>query len=364
MHISVNTFEGSSPHTRGALPSRELFSLAVRIIPAYAGSTAGRGSSIVAVGDHPRIRGEHLIDRAREKNVTGSSPHTRGARPGPGRGRGRGRIIPAYAGSTPGRSACRSTGWDHPRIRGEHPAGRPLHVSIAGSSPHTRGARPRPATVARRGRIIPAYAGSTTLARNAAGKAPDHPRIRGEHHRLGCAGDFGRGSSPHTRGARRRHGSGIRLERIIPAYAGSTRPTGPAIRPLPDHPRIRGEHERVRDVRGARAGSSPHTRGAPSNDSDYPERQWIIPAYAGSTPRCTNARSSRRDHPRIRGEHDPGCLRPGVSGGSSPHTRGAPGGFSEACSDARIIPAYAGSTALRYLGSTTRRDHPRIRGEH
>ena len=30
---------GSSPHTRGALPSRELFSLAVRIIPAYAGST-------------------------------------------------------------------------------------------------------------------------------------------------------------------------------------------------------------------------------------------------------------------------------------------------------------------------------------
>ena len=213
------------------------------------------------------------------------------------------------------------------------------------------------------------------------------------------------GSSPHTRGARDPQGRPSALHRIIPAYAGSTG-VGLVISAIPpDHPRIRGEHERVRDVRGARAGSSPHTRGAPSNDSDYPERQWIIPAYAGSTPRCTNARSSRRDHPRIRGEHDPGCLRPGVSGGSSPHTRGAPGGFSEACSDARIIPAYAGSTLRHrcllsrlvgssphtrgahtvlldriplariipaYAGSTSpgtgsaapETDHPRIRGEH
>ena len=153
--------------------------------------------------------------------------------------------------------------------------------------------------------IIPAYAGSTAdyFVDNCAdyGSSPhtrgapalrlnqtacigDHPRIRGEHvparHPLGC------------------------LRGIIPAYAGSTQGTSARRQPL--------------------VGSSPHTRGAPA-----------------STCRTT---TSRRDHPRIRGEHRPerdgGAGHPGIipayagstfsvfaiqksASGSSPHTRGA-----------------------------------------
>ena len=71
----------------------------------------------------------------------------------------------------------------------------------AGSSPHTRGAPDRHRWKIPTKRIIPAYAGSTLPGAPVDVVDQDHPRIRGEHHRLGCAGDFGRGSSPHTRGA-------------------------------------------------------------------------------------------------------------------------------------------------------------------
>ena len=51
------------------------------------------------------------------------------------------RIIPAYAGSTRTRKPSWATCWDHPRIRGEHLRDRPVDVGLKGSSPHTRGAR-------------------------------------------------------------------------------------------------------------------------------------------------------------------------------------------------------------------------------
>ena len=159
----VNSFGGSSPHTRGARLVREGAVTPVRIIPAYAGST--------------------LDDIGPEAREEGSSPHTRGARcPRPSR-----------------RRASR----DHPRIRGEHPA--PV--------PPARSAR----------RIIPAYAGSThgqgRSLSCSGGSSPhtrgaprtqgkrlegfeDHPRIRGEHDAA--------------------HEAVSLMTRIIPAYAGST----------------------------------------------------------------------------------------------------------------------------------------------
>ena len=92
------------------------------------------------------------------------------------------------------------------------------------------------------------------------------------------------GSSPHTRGALYRVGA-------IPKIGE-------------DHPRIRGEHRWTK------------------RDMDRLYR--IIPAYAGSTS-CARMNSS-------------------VFAGSSPHTRGAP--------------------VSRSTSTASRRDHPRIRGEH
>ena len=283
--------------------------------------------------------------------LTGSSPHTRGARG-----------VLCLSPGTPG---------DHPRIRGEHPASAfavtpPVWIIPAyagstllfiscvrvneGSSPHTRGAR------------------FDAEARRA--QDGDHPRIRGEHRYL------------FVRFGRRRG--------IIPAYAGSTyaetgapedavgsspHTRGALLcnakkRPRPrDHPRIRGEHVHVHAIVAAVGGIIPAYAGS-TRAGSQPRcgRQGIIPAYAGSTsqgilisPACDGSSPHTRgarytidskedippDHPRIRGEHAVRVLdsdarrgiipayagstpdmdvKPRRSMGSSPHTRGALGG--------------------------------------
>ena len=249
MHISVNTFEGSSPHTRGA-PDRggQVFRV-VGIIPAYAGSTPKLPAPEALVADHPRIRGEHGSRSAPPPGRRGSSPHTRGAHQrAPVCARHQG-IIPAYAGSTSPSVSSSSIKADHPRIRGEHLGGCLSGSQIRGSSPHTRGARPVGRHVAAADGIIPAYAGSTMASYRLDLMTQDHPRRRGEHPRAPVTTVHGAGSSPHTRGA--------------PAAAS---PRAMAI-----------------------SGSSPHTRGALCLHRRHRTRRRIIPAYAGSTRESTSS---------------------------------------------------------------------------
>ena len=175
------------------------------------------------VPDHPRIRGEHPQTGLRPCGTVGSSPHTRGAHVGERVEDRPGRIIPAYAGSTPGAPSTSQAPGDHPRIRGEHRLRQARPPGAEGSSPHTRGAQ----ALDRRGllfvRIIPAYAGSTPSTSGQIGGDADHPRIRGEHPIAAKPDNLVMGSSPHTRGAHRLSLHELALERIIPAYAGSTR---------------------------------------------------------------------------------------------------------------------------------------------
>ena len=329
-----STLQGSSRHPRWE-----------RIIPAYAGSTGCCGSSRIGITDHPRIRGEHIFITSLQCLLhwiipayagstaptdleglvgQGSSPHTRGALSEIDRTIDINRIIPAYAGSTIPAAARRWPSTDHPRIRGEHGHRPGLPPILAGSSPHTRGARGRGGRRRARAGIIPAYAGSTRFIEDDSEEDEDHPRIRGEHDVICMGWATGPGSSPHTRGARPNTG------------AWAMRST--------DHPRIRGEHFSSSLALGGCPGSSPHTRGAPMPLFLFIGVIRIIPAYAGSTLRRTLTQAMPRDHPRIRGEHgDVGheCLE-GV--GSSPHTRGAPVDVALADLKGRIIPAYAGST--------------------
>ena len=111
-----------------------------RIIPAYAGSTLPWGWVTGRPGDHPRVCGEHPQVKSMVKGEQGSSPRMRGARPGSRVGRHRGRIIPAYAGST------------SPHL---------LEAWQTGSSPRMRGALVQFVVVRHDFGIIPAYAGST-----------------------------------------------------------------------------------------------------------------------------------------------------------------------------------------------------------
>ena len=197
-------------------------------------------------------------------------------------------------------------------------------ISSGGSSPHTRGAHLVLPFRAGDYGIIPAYAGSTFDNEFLCGPGTDHPRIRGEHDGSEIVVVEGLGSSPHTRGARRRSAAPRTRIRIIPAYAGSTSATHTSSRSWTDHPRIRGEHRQ-------RPAHAEHDHG-------------IIPAYAGSTMLKFMPVRAAADHPRIRGEHTEGSRHLRRLLGSSPHTRGARHESRQGGVGAGIIPAYAGST--------------------
>ena len=376
---------GSSPHTRGAHDTAKAESRQSGIIPAYAGSTVRTSRKLIDLADHPRIRGEHSGAARSSWRRRGSSPHTRGARPVRPRPGGAARIIPAYAGSTqegvcsitctpgssphtrgapPGRPSTARIQRDHPRIRGEHVTPSSLRPSPSGSSPHTRGARHAEHAFDRRDGIIPAYAGSTHCRCQFPASHRDHPRIRGEHRKYQQDKAWRSGSSPHTRGARRRRRTIGTFRRIIPAYAGSTTQQQTVRLDIPDHPRIRGEHQHDVETSSSHTGSSPHTRGAlPSVEAGAADL-GIIPAYAGSTSRAPASCRRSWDHPRIRGEHVWAFLASVLMLGSSPHTRGARVENRPGLRRGRIIPAYAGSTVSAGRGRVGASDHPRIRGEH
>ena len=153
---------GSSPLTRGApkcplrRPSRW------GLIPAYAGSTYSAYSVAVHVGAHPRLRGEHHEVLTVRYRHLGSSPLTRGALLRFFTGLPLLGLIPAYAGSTFFYSRCCFLRRAHPRLRGEHTAMFVCSMAFAGSSPLTRGAHDMDMSAEDGGRLIPAYAGSTS----------------------------------------------------------------------------------------------------------------------------------------------------------------------------------------------------------
>jgi len=299
-------FLGSSPRARGAQETTFTNAAAEGIIPACAGSTLPGAPSPDRMGDHPRVRGEHLSVLSLAAAPRGSSPRARGAPhvdPGPATSAG---IIPACAGSTSATVPPRRHTGDHPRVRGEHPRFRFSLAAPAGSSPRARGAL----SMLVRGRchsgIIPACAGSTGSPPPTRGTTRDHPRVRGEHTVLRYSLVACRGSSPRARGAPASSAAHSARSGIIPACAGST--------------------GWLRWLGGQRSGSSPRARGAPAGGDRSPGRAGIIPACAGSTPVMTSRPRISRDHPRVRGEHL--CHNRFCSPlrGSSPRARGAPEG--------------------------------------
>ena len=173
----------------------------------------------------------------------------------------------------------------------------------------------------------------------------DHPRSRGENTAPTQSMRLTPGSSPLTRGKRRygRYRRGGR--RIIPAHAGKTVRSGTRPPRPGDHPRSRGENHFEYARPETVKGSSPLTRGKRGVVSESARRAGIIPAHAGKTPRPEPGPSTRRDHPRSRGENavHGGEVAKGV--GSSPLTRGKLPVLRRQLPGAGIIPAHAGKTS-------------------
>ena len=218
---------GSSPLARGALGRHRKSPAQRGIIPACAGSTAGRSRQPAPCQDHPRLRGEHGMEWLVEAWPRGSSPLARGAHQGGHQAGEQEGIIPACAGSTRGAVAERHDLGDHPRLRGEHVVADDSSEVSVGSSPLARGAPGGLVDEVREAGIIPACAGSTTTGTSPRSAPRDHTRLRGEHPepRVTCAGV--KGSSPLARGAPIPAPAAALAAGIIPACAGSTCPPRP-----------------------------------------------------------------------------------------------------------------------------------------
>ena len=154
------------------------------------------------------------------------------------------------------------------------------------------------------------------------------------------------GSSPHVRGARHGQGRDHGRRGIIPACAGSTSPATPMMPSRRDHPRMCGEHSLSMTSPLISTGSSPHVRGALGSSEPSGLPPGIIPACAGSTQSSSADPAGWRDHPRMCGEHVSDIMLPPSKVGSSPHVRGAQEQRVVLDQAHGIIPACAGSTSL------------------
>ena len=112
------------------------------------------------------------------------------------------------------------------------------------------------------------------------------------------------------------------------------------------------------------AGSSPLTRGKQDDGCGDENVPRLIPAHAGKTTVTVLSATSRKAHPRSRGENLIGAVRTFVVTGSSPLTRGKRRFDQIDQPRGRLIPAHAGKTSLRAILTHIEAAHPRSRGEN
>ena len=321
-------------------------------------------SSLAAMPAHPRSRGENTIAGATMYTRSGSSPLTRGKPHNVGARLAQVGLIPAHAGKTRRNLLARLRAPAHPRSRGENLKQVARDVNRAGSSPLTRGKPARARDSIRPARLIPAHAGKTSTCGRRSTSWTAHPRSRGENHARKVAKPGDKGSSPLTRGKRRDHAGRGPVLGLIPAHAGKTRGRPGRSFRRPAHPRSRGENSMVAGAARAAAGSSPLTRGKRRRPTQQPRLAGLIPAHAGKTQFGVPSRRDVRAHPRSRGENTVSVLSVCRGAGSSPLTRGKPLSKASNILGSRLIPAHAGKTRMRPRAARGNAAHPRSRGEN
>ena len=332
------------PRSRGENLSPPPLLCCARLIPAHAGKTSpGRGRPQWCAA-HPRSRGENNENGDIPSVGQGSSPLTRGKRPRPGEPPRILRLIPAHAGKTLQVHRARWQPRAHPRSRGENPAPKPGGLGRIGSSPLTRGKPKEELCTALKARLIPAHAGKTAPPPPRGTTRPAHPRSRGENLKNAIESVKTAGSSPLTRGKPLEERRALLSGRLIPAHAGKTpRCLGQRLVPAA-HPRSRGENTDLGKRDARHVGSSPLTRGKRVRGLTLVGLNRLIPAHAGKTILLYSAYAPDRAHPRSRGENFAMPRQPWPVTGSSPLTRGKLGIPPAKLAVARLIPAHAGKT--------------------
>ena len=279
------TSTGTSPLTRGKPEREQAETSSARRIPAHAGKTMQWWCQYGDLGAHPRSRGENRSAPNRAESRGGASPLTRGKPQGiTTRAAPFGRI-PAHAGKTKeGKVAVLALG-AHPRSRGENASRVSTRSFARGASPLTRGKRPAVTSPSRPIGRIPAHAGKTMQWWCQYGDLGAHPRSRGENRSAPNRAESRGGASPLTRG--KPQGITTRAAPFgrIPAHAGKTKEGKVAVLALGAHPRSRGENASRVSTRSFARGASPLTRGKRPAVTSPSRPIGRIPAHAGKTAR-------------------------------------------------------------------------------
>ena len=151
------------------------------------------------------------------------------------------------------------------------------------------------------------------------------------------------GSPPRMRGKAYKHFSSSNTTGITPAYAGKR------VRPCltcfahRDHPRVCGEKQ---------SGCVPCSA-----------RFRITPAYAGKSQCRASLAHLHGDHPRVCGEKAQTAQQTETRKGSPPRMRGKGVQPRDKRVAVRITPAYAGKSPKSRPATGPERDHPRVCGE-
>ena len=171
-----------------------------------------------------------------------------------------------------------------------------------------------------------------------------HPRVGGENPSTGAPNGGRRGSSPRGRGKPYGRCDPYLAPRLIPAWAGKTRPRARS-RPLRRaHPRVGGENFAFVVPMVLAGGSSPRGRGKLSTSDSASVRQRLIPAWAGKTEQSSGQPHSWPAHPRVGGENCGSSAYASANQGSSPRGRGKLEAGDLVSVYEGLIPAWAGKT--------------------
>ena len=172
---------GTSPRARGKLYYFQVEGAPRGNIPACAGKTLGDSGHRVGEGEHPRVRGENVVDYDPLGHGVGTSPRARGKPDASMFHLHWTRNIPACAGKTKRCVSSAPKSAEHPRVRGENLVVDSIAHRGKGTSPRTRGKHPLGVGLEDQPRNIPAHAGKTLASSGSSGATAEHPRARGEN---------------------------------------------------------------------------------------------------------------------------------------------------------------------------------------
>ena len=235
--------------------------LADRNIPACAGKTVVVSVPRGSMAEHPRVRGENPRSHRPQQPTIGTSPRARGKHRVAPESRRPIRNIPACAGKTTAAHIDAPLKPEHPRVRGENVVELTKNLRNSGTSPRARGKRGWGHDYFVHERNIPACAGKTSDHIKRLGRKSEHPRVRGENARQSAICFSHPGTSPRARGKSKRIPCGFNEIRNIPACAGKTNLHCGPRRLFKEHPRVRGENFGGQNHYRKLGGTSPRARG-------------------------------------------------------------------------------------------------------